>query len=229
MKKPLILLHGAIGAGAQFLPWIPALEADFEVHTLDFEGHGSRMADRPFRIAHFAENVVAFLDEKGFAQADIFGYSMGGYVALYLASIQPERVGRIFTFATKLAWNPETAAKEAKMLNPETIEAKVPAFANVLAARHTGMGWKAHLAATAEMMLHLGQTPTLTPDLLAGLPHPIQMGLGDRDTMVTLSETVDAYRQLPNGRLLVLPGTPHPIEKIPFGSLHWHIRAFFMG
>ena len=104
MAKPqLILLHGALGAQSQFSPWLPLLEESFEVHSLDFEGHGTQaFADRPFAISHFAENLERYIHSKGLQQPHVFGYSMGGYVAMYLAVRQPELLGKIFTFATKL-------------------------------------------------------------------------------------------------------------------------------
>ena len=54
---------------------------------------------------------------------------MGGYVALQLANKHPKYVQKIITLGTKFAWDKETAAKEVKMLNPEKIEEKIPAFA----------------------------------------------------------------------------------------------------
>jgi pimeloyl-ACP methyl ester carboxylesterase len=214
-RPPLILLHGALGSKAQFESWLPLLERAFRVHTLDFEGHGSQpFADRPFAIAHFADNLEAYITANDLAPAHVFGYSMGGYVALYLARRKPALLGRIFTFATKLDWNPETAAREAKMLDVHTILEKVPRFAQSLEARHFGNDWKQHLAHTADMMRALGAAPALTGDDFAALNLPVRMGLGDRDTMVSLEETVAAYRKLPQGQLFVMPGTPHPIEKI---------------
>ena len=45
-------------------------------------------------------------------RADIFGYSMGGYVALHAARRHPERIGSIMTLGTKFAWDTPTAEKE---------------------------------------------------------------------------------------------------------------------
>ncbi|MBK7855574.1 MAG: hypothetical protein IPJ79_12335 [Bacteroidetes bacterium] len=56
--------------------------------------------------------------------ANIFGYSMGGYVALWLARFKPHLVQFVFTLATKLNWNEETSAKENRMLNANKMEEK---------------------------------------------------------------------------------------------------------
>src|SRR5574341_2268135 len=93
LKPRLLLLHGAVGAGSQFDFLLPLLGERYEVHRLDFEGHGvSPLRGRPFRTEHLAENVAEYLDRSALESVDIFGYSMGGYVALYLAHAQPQRV-----------------------------------------------------------------------------------------------------------------------------------------
>ncbi len=229
MDKPhLLLLHGALGAQSQFGPWLPLLQGHFQLHTLDFEGHGTQpFAGRPFAIAHFAENLENYIEARGLQSLHVFGYSMGGYVALYLARRRPDLVGSIFTWATKLDWHPQGAVHEAKMLDVATILEKVPKFAQMLQARHHGNDWQQHLALTAAMMLQLGNEPALTHDDIAAVTAPVRMGIGDRDTMVTLEETIAAYRQLQQGQLIVLPHTPHPIEKIDPAYICKEIIAYF--
>jgi pimeloyl-ACP methyl ester carboxylesterase len=223
----LVLLHGALGASTQFDAWLPLLAPHFDVHVLDFEGHGAQpFADRPFHIDHFADNLAELLDAKGLTGAHVFGYSMGGYVAMHLAGRAPGSIGRLFTFATKLAWDEVTAAKEAAMLDPDTILAKVPKFAAQLEARHHGNDWRMHLARTAELMLDLGARPLLRAGQFAALDFPVRLGLGDRDNMVSLDETVAAYRHLPQGQLFVMPGTGHPIERIDPARICAEIISF---
>jgi pimeloyl-ACP methyl ester carboxylesterase len=226
----LVLLHGALGAAAQFEPWLPLLVPHFNVHVLDFEGHGARpFADRPFHIDHFADNLAELLAERGLAGAHVFGYSMGGYVAMRQALRAPGSIGRIFTFATKLAWDADTAAKEARMLDPDTIAAKVPKFAAQLEARHHGNDWRGHLARTAELMRGLGARPLLQAEEFAALDIPVRLGIGDKDNMVSLEETIGAYRALPQGQLFVMPGTGHPLERIDAARICAEIVGFLGG
>ncbi len=227
--QPLLLLHGALGSSAQFGALASLLSEKFDIHTLDFEGHGknSDAYDRPFRIEHFAENVVSYLDSHALGSCDIVGYSMGGYVALHLASTLTERVNRIFTLATKFRWNPETSAKEAGFLDAGKIETKVPKYAQFLQSLH-GDSWQENLSATREMMIHLGDNPILTPLVLSDVSQRVRIGLGDRDTMVSFDETVEAYKALPNGELQVFPQTQHPLEKVPVELFATAITQFFI-
>ena len=67
---------------------------------------------------------------------------MGGYVALGLAAEHPNRIKKVVTLGTKIDWSPEVAASMSRMFDPEKIQAKVPAFANLLAQAHAPADWK---------------------------------------------------------------------------------------
>ena len=223
----LLLLHGALGAAPMLEPLKQKLQGQFLVHTLNFSGHGGRnLPQEPFSMDLFVRDILQFLDEKGIRSTHIFGYSMGGYAALCLALQHPQLVKSVFTLATKFAWSPETAAKETQLLNPGKLEEKVPKFAATLAQRHAPQDWKQVMQRTAEMMLHLGSAPVLTAEALQQVQAPVQVAVGDRDNMVSVEETLWAYRSLPNASLLVLPATQHPLERVSTQRLADEIGQF---
>ena len=210
----LVLLHGALGASTQFDALARELQSHFRVHLLDFEGHGSAPPrGRPFRIPFFAENVIELLDSSGIERALLFGYSMGGYVALHLALEQPSRVLRVATLGTKLRWDRETASREVARLDPDVMRAKVPKFADALAARHERAGgWERVLADTADLLRELGERPLLSDAEFARITQPARIIVGDRDATVGVEESEAASRSLIDGSLTVLADTPHPLE-----------------
>ncbi len=228
MKPSLILLHGALGSRAQLQSLKQILSNDFEIHLLDLEGHGiNGLPQRPFRIEHFAENLSTFIETHRLAPANIFGYSMGGFVALYLAMKQPKTVNRIFTLATKLDWNSESAAREAGMLDSKLLEKKFPDYAQSLQQRHSA-DWKDVLHRTANMMIHLGQHHPLQSTEFAELPHRVRFSVGDKDRMVTMEETIEWYRKLKHAELQVFPHTQHPIERVDLEMLSTALKDFFL-
>lgn len=219
-EQHLLLLHGALGAGSQFARLIPLLERDFELHTLDFEGHGiSPLRERPFSIQGFVENVLDYLHGQSIEQTNIFGYSMGGYVACSLALGHPQMVGKIATLGTKYLWTPEVAEHEIGYLDPEKMAAKVPRFTQALAERHSASGWEVVVRRTAEMLRELGQTGGLTPAVASSIQVPVRVMVGDRDSTVSVTEADHIYRAIPQGELEVLPGTRHELEKVPVERL----------
>lgn len=214
--NPIVLLHGALGSSSQLKSLSDKFRASGrDTFLLNFSGHGgAEFSQSEFTIEAFAEDLLNFLNEKRIDQADIFGYSMGGYVALWLAHQQPKRIGRIVTLGTKFDWSPESAEKEAKKMNPQKIEEKVPAFAKALRDRHSPCDWKEVLAKTARMMTRLGERPLLTEALMNQVKSTVHILLGDQDEMVDLNFSRQVAAWLPFGKFDLLPNTPHPIEKV---------------
>jgi esterase/lipase len=227
MMKKLLLLHGAIGASSQFDKLKEELKDKFEIFTMNFSGHGGEVMPDKFSIELFADDVLKFLEKNKLESIDVFGYSMGGYVALYIASKYKDKLNKIFTLATKFAWDEDTSAKESKMLNPAKLTEKIPAFAKALEKRHSSEDWKTVLHKTAEMMIDLGKKPLLTDEVLEKIENDVLVSVGDKDTMVTLEETANAAGKLKNGRLYIFSDTEHPIEKIDPKKLSTEIINFF--
>lgn len=226
MKK-LLLLHGAIGSSKQLEPLKNLLNSNYEVFTLDFNGHGGNsIPDEDFSIALFSKDVLKFLAVNNIDKIDIFGYSMGGYVALYLARFYPERINKIVTLATKFEWNVEGSIKEAAMLNPEKIAEKLPAFAAELATRHEPADWKIILHKTAVMLIAMGANNVLTDSDFNAIKHQVLIGVGDKDKMVSQEETLHVQKLLGNSIYLLLKETPHPIEKVNVQLLADEIKKF---
>lgn len=228
IDRPILLLHGALGSKDQLVPLAKKLKDEFAfVHTLTFSGHGGKnLNERQFNIETFTNDVLLFLEHENIKQTDIFGFSMGGYVALNLALKHPEKVGKIFTLGTKLQWSPEIAAKEVKMLNAEKIEEKVPAFAKALEQRHAPLSWKEVLKNTADMMMSLGHGATIEADQFKEIKHPAIIGIGSEDNMVSVAESEAVAEILPNGQIRIYEGLKHPIEEIDVEVFHKEILQF---
>lgn len=225
--KPIILLHGAIGAADQLGPLAAGLrEKGYDVHSFSFTGHGGVPFGSAFGIAAFADQLEEYIRASKLEQPDIFGYSMGGYVALYSAAQQQGLLGKIATLATKYTWTVAGAEQEAKMLDPATIQSKVPAFASALQARH-GANWESLLQQTAAMMAGLGAAPLLDETVLSRIPQAVMAGVGDKDNMVSLEETRALFKALPDGSMYMLPATGHPLEKADVMLLVAVLDRFF--
>ena len=94
---PLVLLHGGLfDIDQQFGEVLPSLAATRRVIAADFQGHGrTNDIDRPLTSAGLASDVVGLLKHLQVEQADVFGFSVGGGVALHLAIRHPELVRKV--------------------------------------------------------------------------------------------------------------------------------------
>lgn len=219
MKNPILLLHGALGSKEQLVPLQERLSSEREVIIMNFEGHGKSKSETNFSIELFTQNVVDFLKEKKISKVDIFGYSMGGYVALNLTLKHPNLVEKIMTLGTKFDWAPKFAEKEVKMLNPDTIQMKVPAFAERLKELHGTDNWKNVVLKTAQMMRDLGENPIFKEEDFQKINTPTLICLGELDTMSTQLESKNVSNWLQNGQFLEIENLKHPIEIAPLDNI----------
>lgn len=94
--RPLVLLHGGLGAIETFGRLLPALGRGRELIAVDLQGHGRTAdVDRPLDVRFMADDVAALLRHLGVPRADVMGYSMGGKVALQTAIRHPDVVDRL--------------------------------------------------------------------------------------------------------------------------------------
>lgn len=221
----IILLHGALGAQDQLEPLKEALsQLNYNVYSFSFSGHGKIPFQNEFGIVQFAKELEEFILENKLQQPAIFAYSMGGYVALYLASQKNDLIGNIITLGTKFNWTNEIAQKEIKQLDPITIKEKVPKFAEALQKRH-GAEWELLLKRTADMMIGLGYHNIIN-DNFYKINNRVLIGLADNDSMVSSEETDRASKQIANSSRYILSNTKHPIETADPKVLADIIRGF---
>ncbi|MEO6304527.1 MAG: alpha/beta hydrolase [Bacteroidia bacterium] len=212
--ETVILTHGAIGSKEDLESLTTALRKEnYNVFSFSFSGHGNLNFENKFGIEQFALELENFISENKLEKPSIIGYSMGGYVALYLALRSPSLLNKIICHATKFNWSNEVVEKETRMLNPEVMLEKIPAFAKALESKH-GNSWKELVMKTAEMMREINKNNYLGPEALKAIQNKVLLGLGDKDQMVTLEETINVYRTLSNANMYVLPNTKHPIEQL---------------
>ena len=214
MKEPIILLHGALGSKKQLLPLKEILTDHFEVHALNFEGHGGESTDKEFSIELFSENLLGFIEERQLKSVIIFGHSMGGYVALKAALKAPDKIKKIITLGTKFDWTLETAIKEVRQLDPGLIKEKVPHFAEKLRQEHHPAKWEEIMQKTAGLMLGLAKGAKLTDQELQSIQTEVSIGIGSLDKMVSYEESAQVVGLLPNAKLAPLEGVKHPIEQV---------------
>jgi pimeloyl-ACP methyl ester carboxylesterase len=90
---PLVLLHGLGRRWQVFDPLIPALSKKWHVYAPDLRGHGlSTHVPRGYHGKQYAEDIITFLEQHVTAPAVLFGHSLGGMIALWIAAHQPTRV-----------------------------------------------------------------------------------------------------------------------------------------
>ncbi|TGE28224.1 alpha/beta fold hydrolase [Hymenobacter metallicola] len=230
MKENLLLLHGALGSEKQLRGLARDLSQFYQVHTFSFSGHGGREIEiEAFSVSAFAREVIGYIQEHNLGSVHIFGFSMGGYVALLAASEAPGLIKTVTTLGTKFDWSAETLAAETRMLDAATIQEKVPQFAEQLAQTHAPTDWTAVVGATRQLLTGLSVQPPLTPARLTKISIPVQILVGELDKTggVDASSLYASY--LPQATFEILMNTPHPLERVNPDELVKRISRFIQG
>lgn len=99
---PVVVWLGSLGATtAMWDPQIDAFEDRCRCVLIDHRGHGtSPAAPGPYAIADLADDVIAALDRLGVERAHVAGLSIGGMIAMSLATRHAARVDRLALLCT---------------------------------------------------------------------------------------------------------------------------------
>ena len=228
--EPVVLIHGV---GSQWQVWepvIPALERERDVVALDLPGFGgspSLPIGTVPNAAALADAVAAFLDEIGVERPVIGGNSLGGWVGLELAARGRARaVVAVSPAGFAEGW--EQVAGRFQLMSALR-GARMPGFVEWMARRprtrviaYGSMMGKpkkvppaAALAASRNLAASVAFTNTvaaLTRDRFrngAQVDVPVALLWGTRDLVLFPWQANRALRELPNARLVKLPGAGH--------------------
>jgi pimeloyl-ACP methyl ester carboxylesterase len=117
--RPLVLLHGGLGAIEMFGPNLSALAQGRKVIGVDLQGHGRTAdIDRPLKTDLIADDIAALITHLNLDRPDVMGFSLGGGVAVVLAIRHPELVGRLVIVSTPIrrdAFYPEILAQQGQV------------------------------------------------------------------------------------------------------------------
>jgi pimeloyl-ACP methyl ester carboxylesterase len=218
--EPIVLLHGAyMTIDNNWAAMIPTLAKDHQVIAVELQGHG-RTTDRdtPITYEGMSDDVAALMDHLKIEKAVMFGYSLGGALAVRIAIDHPEKVSRIVAASAGYIYDEATMGPEfMKMIETITPEMfantpfdaeykrlsphpeKFPVLVEKLKQLDlTTFDWSAEFAKISVPSLYIyGDADIVGLDYIAR-HHNAAGGLVNGDMV-----------GLPKTQLLVLPGTSH--------------------
>ncbi len=216
---PVVLVHGLGGRSEDWRNLAPYLtHAGFRVYTPDLPGHGrtDKPADFSYSVPDQAQAVIGFMDTLGLRQVDLGGWSMGGWIAQYLAATHPERVARLMLFDSagldvKPEWNTDlftpVSAEELDRLDALLLPRPpvVPGFIAMDILRFSkGRAWIIHRALASMQTGH-----DTTDKLLPGLRMPVLIVWGALDHIMPVAQAEAMHRLIPQSQIEVFPNCGH--------------------
>jgi pimeloyl-ACP methyl ester carboxylesterase len=209
----LVLLHGANGGSVEIAPLRAALDDYFEVCAPDWLGHGGRPVPKDIDVPALAADFIDCMDGRGIGSAWIAGYSLGGYVALYMARHFPDRVEGVMTLASKAILDEATIKYWTYLAGVARLEASERA--KQLQKTHAPNDWRDVARLNQRFFEALGKKPPLDTEALTAIACPVMLVNGDRDQLVPWAETAALGKLIPRAKLAKFYGLAHPIRLVP--------------
>lgn len=219
---PLLLLHGGLfNIDLQFGALLPGLAEKRQVIATDFQAHGytNDVDDRPLGTVGLASDVVGLLTELDVPQVDLFGFSVGGAVALYLTIKHPELIRKAVISSVSFSRDGDRAE------NAEAVgEMKVEMIAGTpMEAEYLAKSPHPDLDHLQTLLTKLGSydrgSGDWSDDEIRGIAAPTLLTFGDCDA-VKLDHAVrflqlrggdvnGDFTGVPSSQLAIFPGTTH--------------------
>jgi pimeloyl-ACP methyl ester carboxylesterase len=216
--KPLILLHGGVGASEMFGPVLPALTESRQIIAVHLQGHGRTAdIDRPLSFEMMADDIAELIEHLNLESTDLMGYSLGGGVALQTTIRHPDMVHKLVLVSTpfkRKGFYPD-ALKGMDQMGPEAAKFMKE---SPLSELYPEADW-------ARLFTKLGNLLRQDYDWSKGVTAiklPVMLAYADADAVRT-EHAMEFYRLLgggqkdagmdgsgrPAGQLAILPGMTH--------------------
>lgn len=222
--KVVIFLHGYTDSWFSWSEVLASLPPQYHGYALSQRGHGD--SERPatgYAMEDFADDVIAFMDHEGIAEATVVGHSMGSVIAQRVAIDHPERVERLVLVGSAanagnegiLGFLDFVLAEVNDPIDPgfvyefqaSTLATPVPAdFLDTVVAESLKVPafvWHAALAALA------GSDTTAELPLIEA---PTLIVWGDQDTIFFEADQQALDAGIPSSTLLVYEGIGHGVH-----------------
>ena len=181
----LVLIHGAGGGGGEVWHsngYVEAFSSHFTTLTLDIRGYGRSSAPETLAeisMASRVQDVTMVLDHLGVERASVFGFSMGGRVAVAFAMERPERVRCLVVGSS----NPEPFTRNRPMAEGRSF---VNRFRRLTPRRAVAAAWRRINPSARRAMQNPVSPSTSMAMSIAG-----SEGIDFRDVMRPLAIDID--------------------------------------
>ncbi len=93
--KPLIILHGLLGSSDNWLPIARKLEDQFKIYLVDLRNHGKSPHSDEWSLDSMSKDVYELISNHNLESPALLGHSMGGKVAMQLATEKPDLLSKL--------------------------------------------------------------------------------------------------------------------------------------
>jgi pimeloyl-ACP methyl ester carboxylesterase len=216
--------------------WDPALTnpiaAERDVILFDNVGIGATPGIVPTTVDQMARDAIAFIEALGLSQVDLFGFSLGGFVAQAIASNRPAIARRLILAGTgpqgapgMVAWSPDVVETIVTRQQPDGADLIHIFYANTPTSQGAGQQSLGRIFqrqegrdvgvtleakdAQYQAVLGWGTPDGKVVERLSSITQPTLILQGDDDIMIPTRASHTLAGLIPNARITVFPDASH--------------------
>lgn len=216
--QPLVVLHGSFMTIQGMQPLVSKFAETRQVIAVELQGHGHTAdIDRPITYEQMADDVAALLRHLEIESADIYGYSMGGSVAIHVAVRNPDAVRKLVIASAPFnsdGMYPESRAAIASITPDLFVGSPFEAAYQEVAPNPEDFP-----RLVEKLVRNDSAEQDLPIETIASIRAPMLIVIGDVDG-IRLEHVVEIFKLfgggvqgdlagMPDSQLAILPGTNH--------------------
>ncbi len=243
-QLPLVFIHGWASNNLCWQKLVKDLQKQHNLYLIELPGCGQNTTETKFELSALLNEVKAALPE----QCYLIGWSLGGMLALQVASYLPERVVGVLTIASNLVFTEKSDWPWAmpKQTFQDFFDAyKSKPVATLKRFKALQLMGDENRTALSEILLNIesahqkiGSIQWLTllnllgeidnRDLVQNLSLPVLHVFGEKDALVPASAAEEIKKQYPSQQVELLPFCGHAIPLSKPKELLKIINAFVL-
>jgi pimeloyl-ACP methyl ester carboxylesterase len=194
---PVVLIHGLGGSSDWWRHNVDALAAHYTVHAVDLFLRPNRL---PLQFEEVASLLARWIDSSIGQPVHLVGQSMGGHIAVYLATLRPDLVrSLVLVSSTGVPFRLDPAEHIRNLFFPRGLFGFF-----VVMLRDAFRAGPTAITLAFGRLLRSDARP-----LLRALAMPVLLVWGEHDPLVPLPYAKAMLREIPNARLEIVPHASH--------------------
>src|SRR5215203_2011445 len=234
--KPILFISGTSQTKDAWEPTL-LLELAATNHTVivfDNRGMGeTTVGTKPFSIEQFANDTAGLLDALNIEKVDVFGISLGTFIAQELTLNYPQKLDRLILhagycggneaiYASGQAFESIMTLSSPQILRNMTAEQQAMILAQIMFPPQ----WLEEHPEILNSVIQLAPVRSATPEIiqqqglasgtwkgscdrLANITQPTLLIVGDQDLLIPAANSVMMAQRIPNSWLVIIQGTGH--------------------
>jgi len=223
--RVLLLLHAFPLSADMYRAQLESVPSGWRLIAPDLPGLGlSEDGDEPPSLDDYAKTVLQLIDRLALSSAAVGGVSLGGYVTMAMARLEPRRIARLVLADTKAPADDEQGRQARDQMISKLDEHGIEAVADAMVPRLLGTTTQAQRPDIVQQVrslildnqpegveraiLRLRDRPDATPGL-AAIAVPTLVLVGDEDELTPPAEAQRLAAAITGARLERIPSAGH--------------------